>query len=119
MSLNQKKRIIKSMENVGADVMEAIRKKYPDGWTNHVQRVDKGNGEFMHIITVDTEDISYLIKVKVKVDSHEEVEKFTKQMDAGLEINAPAEDNIDDIADSADDSADDTDSADNQSVDDN
>ncbi len=56
---------------------------------------------------------------KGKVDSHEEDWKFTKQVDAGLEINAPAEDNIDDIADSADDSADDTDSADNQSVDDN
>lgn len=95
----QKKRVIKSIENISEDVMEAIRKKYPDGWANHVQRVDKGNGDFMHVITVDTEDASYLVKVKVKVDSIEEVEKFTKQVDSGDDIDAPAEDAAEDVAD--------------------
>mgnify|MGYP000939265352 CR=1 FL=1 len=94
----QKKRVIKSIENISDDVMEAIRKKYPDGWANHVQRVDKGNGDFMHVITVDTDDASYLVKVKVKVDSIEEVEKFTKQVDSGDDIEAPAEDAVEDVA---------------------
>lgn len=93
----QKKRVIKSMENISEEVMEAIRKKYPDGWANHVQRIDKGNGEFMHVITVDTEDTSYLIKVKVKVDSPEEVEKFTKQVDSGEDIESEGEDTFDEI----------------------
>lgn len=85
------------MENISEEVMEAIRKKYPDGWANHVQRIDKGNGEFMHVITVDTEDTSYLIKVKVKVDSPEEVEKFTKQVDSGEDIESEGEDTFDEI----------------------
>ncbi|MFP4471271.1 MAG: hypothetical protein ACLFPE_11330 [Bacteroidales bacterium] len=77
----EKKRVIKSIENITEDVLEAIKKKYPDGWSNHVQRVNKGNNEFIHVITVDTEDTSYLIKVNVKIDSIEELEKFSQQED--------------------------------------
>ncbi len=96
----EKKRVIKSIENITEDVMEAIKLKYPDGWSNHVQRVNKGNGDFMHVITVDTADASYLVKVKVKVDSIEEVEKFTKQVDAGVDIEGPSDDtSSDDVAD--------------------
>ncbi len=77
----EKRRVIKSIENITEDVLEAIKKKYPDGWSNHVQRVTKGNNEFFHVITVDTNDTSYMIKVKVKVDSMEELEKFSQQDD--------------------------------------
>lgn len=86
-----KKRVIKSIENISEEVMEAIKKKYPDGWANHVQRIDKGNGDFMHVITVDTADASYLIKVKVKVDTIEEVEKFTKQVNAGDDVESSSD----------------------------
>jgi hypothetical protein len=75
----EKKRIIKSMENIGDDVLQMIKKKYPDGWSNHVIRVNKGNNEFFHAITIDTDDTSYMIKVNVKVDSIEELEKFAKE----------------------------------------
>lgn len=95
----EKKRIIKSIENITEDVMEAIKKKYPDGWSNHVQRINKGNNDFMHVITVDTDDASYLIKVKVKVDTVEEVEKFTKQVDSGDEVESTSEDSTEDVAD--------------------
>lgn len=95
----EKKRVIKSIENITEDVMEAIKKKYPDGWSNHVQRITKGNNEFMHVITVDTADTSYMIKVKVKIDSLEEVEKFTRQVDAGGTSDVPDDNNGDDAAD--------------------
>ena len=45
----EKKRVIKSMENISAEVMEMVKKKYPDGWANHVIRVNKGNNEFFHM----------------------------------------------------------------------
>jgi hypothetical protein len=77
----EKKRVIKSMENISAEVMEMVKKKYPDGWANHVIRVNKGNNEFFHAITVDTDDTSYMIKVNVKVDSIEDLEKFAKEDD--------------------------------------
>jgi hypothetical protein len=77
----EKKRIIKSIDHVDKEVIDAIRLKYPDGWANHVMRVSKGNGEFFHAITVDTADASYMIKVNVKIDSLEELEKFANRDD--------------------------------------
>lgn len=77
----EKRRVIKSIENITDDVLDAIKKKYPDGWSNHVQRVTKGEKEFFHVITVETDDTSYLIKVNVKIDSMEELEKFSQQED--------------------------------------
>lgn len=81
----EKKRVIKSIENISEEVMDAVKKKYPDGWNNHVQRINKGNGEFFHAITVDTIDTAYMIKVNVKVDSYEDLEKFANQEDFGTE----------------------------------
>lgn len=70
-----KKRVVTSFEKLSPDVFKAIVAKYPDGWTNHVMRINKPNGEFFHAITIDTEDTSYLIKVNVKVDSKSDLEK--------------------------------------------
>lgn len=64
-----KKRLIVSIENLPEGVAEAISKTYPNGYANHVIKVPKGNNEFFHAITVDTENASYLVKVKVKIDT--------------------------------------------------
>ena len=92
-----KKRVIKSIENVSEEVIEAIKKKYPDGWTNHVLRINKGNNEFFHAITVDTVDTSYMIKVNVKIDSLEDLEKFSNQVDFGSDESSES-----DVAESVD-----------------
>lgn len=76
-----KKRVIKNIDNISDEVKEAIRAKYPDGWHNQVIRINKGDNTFFHAITVDTEDTSYMIKVNVKVDSIEELEKLENQDD--------------------------------------
>ncbi len=96
----EKKRVIKSIENISEEVMEAVKKKYPDGWANHVQRINKGNGEFFHAITVDTADTSYMIKVNVKIDSYEDLEKFANQDDFGGD--EPAESDVSENVDTAD-----------------
>ncbi len=76
-----KKRVIKNIDKISDEVREAIREKYPEGWHNQVIRVNKGDNTFFHAITVDTEDTSYMIKVNVKVDSIEELEKLENQDD--------------------------------------
>lgn len=76
-----KKRVIKNIDKISDELREAIREKYPDGWHNQVIRVNKGDNTFFHAITVDTEDTSYMIKVNVKVDSIEELEKLENQDD--------------------------------------
>lgn len=64
-----KKRLVVSYSNVTPEVLEAIRKKYPLGYSNHVIKVKTKGDDFFYAITVDTEDASYLIKVPVKIDS--------------------------------------------------
>jgi hypothetical protein len=101
----EKKKVIKNIDNISDEVKEAIRTKYPDGWGNHVQRVNKGNNEFFHVITVDTADTSYMIRVNVKVDSVEELEKLENQdsNDGGADDDddtiAGGEEDIADVSD--------------------
>ena len=65
----EKKRLIVSMDNLPEGVIEAIRKKYPSGYSDYVIKVPKGNNDFFYAITVDTDSASYLVKVPVKIDS--------------------------------------------------
>ncbi len=74
-SMNQKKRVVVSYENLDTEVKMAILKKYPNGWSNHVIKVSLPNNNFFHAITVDTENASYLIKVKVKLDRADKLEE--------------------------------------------
>lgn len=65
----ERKRLVISYNNVSTEVMEAIRKKYPLGYTNHVIKVKTQGEDFFYAITVDTETASYLVKVPVKIDT--------------------------------------------------
>lgn len=65
----ERKRLVVSYNNVSAEVMEAIRKKYPLGYTNHVIKVKTQGEDFFYAITVDTDTASYLVKVPVKIDT--------------------------------------------------
>lgn len=64
-----KKRVIIHYNNLPAEVLEALKQKYPDGHTHHIFKVTKPNNDFFHAVTVDTDDSSYLIKVDVKIDN--------------------------------------------------
>lgn len=73
--MNQKKRVVISFENLKPEVYQALMKKYPQGYSNHVFKVTLPNNGFFHAVTVDTEDTSYLIKVKVKLDKADKLEE--------------------------------------------
>jgi hypothetical protein len=81
--MNTKKKIVVSYENLDSGVKMAILKKYPNGYTNHVFKVTLPNNNFFHAVTVDTEDASYLVKVKVKLDKAEKLEEdlFNNELD--------------------------------------
>ena len=74
----QKKRLVISYRNCPIEVIHAIKEKYPSGYGDALIKVQKPNGEFFHAITVDFEDVSYLVKVNVKIDNLTE-EEFEKQ----------------------------------------
>ncbi len=81
--MNAKKKVVVNFENIEPDVLQAIMKKYPSGYANHVIKVNLPNNKFFHAVTVDTDDASYLVKVKVKLDKIEKLEEdlFNNELD--------------------------------------
>lgn len=81
--MSTKKRVVVNFENIGPDVLQAIMKKYPNGYQYHVFKVNLPDNNFFHAITVDTQDASYLVKVKVKMDKVEKLEEdlFNNDLD--------------------------------------
>lgn len=63
-----KKRVVVSYKNLSPELQEEIKKQYPNGYTDSMLRVDKGPGDFFYAIMLETEEVSYLVKVDVKVD---------------------------------------------------
>ena len=70
-----KKRLVVSYHNLPAELQEELKKKYPNGYTDSMLRIDKGPGDFFYAVVLETEDTSYLIKVDVKVDDQVEEEE--------------------------------------------
>ena len=74
---NAKKRAIISYANLGSDQLEAFKATYPHGYGEALIRIDKPSGDFFYVVPFETDEISYLVKVDVKIDSkpEEELEK--------------------------------------------
>ena len=74
---NPKKRVVTSLEKLTPELLEALKARYPYGFTDHMIRIDKPTGEFFYAVTLETEDTIYLVKVNVKIDTktEEELEK--------------------------------------------
>lgn len=69
-----KKRVVVSYKNLTPELQEEIKKQYPNGYTDSMLRVDKRPGDFFYAIMLETEEVSYLVKVDVKVDDQVEDE---------------------------------------------
>lgn len=98
----EKKKLVVSYKNCTEEVLEAIKKKYPNGYNDYVMKVQKPNGDFFYAITADTADASYLIKVDVKIDNltEEEFEKEFGDDSAGVADDSTfgrEDDNLDNI----------------------
>ena len=87
----QKKRLVVSSRNCPAEVIQAIREKYPLGYGDAIIKVQKPNGEVFHAITIDFEDVSYLVKVDVKIDNLTE-EEFEKQFGSNADDDTGSSD---------------------------
>ena len=70
----QKKRVVVSYKNLSTELCEEVKRQYPNGYTDQMIRIDKGPGDFFYAIVLETADISYLIKVDVKIDDKIEEE---------------------------------------------
>ena len=69
-----KKRSVVSFANLSPELQEEVKKLYPYGFTEAMMRIDKPNGEFFYAVPFETEEVSYLVKINVKIDDHIEEE---------------------------------------------
>ena len=61
-----------SVQNLSPEMLDALNKKYPDGYTNYVMKVSLTADNSFYAVTLDMPDASYLVKVPVKIDSNPE-----------------------------------------------
>ena len=63
-----KKRLVTSFNNLPLELQQEVKALYPKGFSEVMQRIDKPNGDFFYVVPFETEEISYLVKIYVKID---------------------------------------------------
>ena len=99
-----KKHIATSFHNLSPELQEAVKAKYPLGFTDAMIRVDKPNGDFFYAVPYDTDEIAYMVKIDVKVDdnSHDDDEDYYDDEIKGAD-DIQGDDDSSDASDASDD----------------
>ena len=71
---DNRKRIVVSFHNLPPDIQDGVKASYPLGCADAMKRVDKPNGDFFYAVPYETDDVSYLVKIDVKIDDLSEDE---------------------------------------------
>ena len=75
----QKRRAVISYENMSSELAAAFAEKYPKGFSDYLPdllKYDKPDGSFFYAVTVEIPDAIYLVKIKVKTDDVDEIERW-------------------------------------------
>ena len=79
MAPNQKKRAVCSYENMSEELAAAFAEKYPKGYSDYfpdLVKYDKPDGTSFYAVTVEIPDAIYLVKIQVKTDDAEDLERW-------------------------------------------
>lgn len=77
--MDNKKHAMVSYENMSEELAAAFAEKYPRGVADYlpdVKKIDKPDGSSIYTVTVEIPDAIYLVKVKMKVDDADELNKW-------------------------------------------
>jgi len=118
MSTTPKKRAVVSYENMSKELAEAFAEKYPKGFNDYLPdllKYDKPDGSCFYAVTVEIPDAIYLVKIKIKTDNIDDIERWLDGEDGGDEDEATTgegdtgselpDDNISQYSNGDDDSA--------------
>ena len=75
----KKKRAVVSYENMSEELAAAFAEKYPKGFSDYfpdLMKYDKPDGTCFYAVTVEIPDAIYLVKIKVKTDDAEDIERW-------------------------------------------
>ncbi len=79
MSVERKKHHVVSYENMSAELAAAFDEKYPKGFNDYLPELvkyTKPDGTPFYAVTVEIPDAVYLVKIKVKTDDINDIEKW-------------------------------------------
>jgi hypothetical protein len=66
---DSKKRVIKSLDTLGEDLIELLKRQYPNGYEGNITRIATPKKEPMFVFPLETDDAIYLVKVPVTKNS--------------------------------------------------
>ena len=75
----QKKRAVVSFENMSEELVAAFNEKYPKGFSDYFPdliKYDKPDGTAFYAVTLEIPDAIYLVKIKVKTDDADDIERW-------------------------------------------
>ena len=112
MSTTTKRRAVVSYENMNDEVAAAFAEKYPRGYAEYFQDLveyPKPDGTSFYAVTVEIPDAIYLVKIQVKTDDAEDLERWLDGEDGddneGNDGESLPDDNISQYSSGDDDSA--------------
>ena len=76
---SHKKRAVVSYENMSEELAAAFAEKYPKGFSDYLPdllKYDKPDGTSFYAVTVEIPSAIYLVKIKVKTDDAEDIERW-------------------------------------------
>lgn len=79
MATTAKRRAVCSYENMSEELAAAFAEKYPKGYSDYfpdLVKYPKPDGTSFYAVTVETEEAVYLVKIKVKTDDAEDLERW-------------------------------------------
>lgn len=113
MSTVTKRRAVVSFENMSDELAAAFAEKYPRGYSDYfpdLVKYDKPNGTSFYAVTVEITDAIYLVKIQVKTDDAEDLERWLDGEDNdegdGHDSEGLPDDNISQYSNGDDDSSD-------------
>lgn len=109
-STTPKKRLVASFRNLPSELQEAIKQKYPLGFSEAMMRIDKPNGEFFYAVPFETDEINYLVKIDVKIDDNaqddDEKDYYDDEIKGADELQGADDDGAGDAMEPTDDDVD-------------
>ena len=113
MVMTSKRRAVISYENMSDELAAAFAEKYPKGYTDYfpdLVKYDKPDGTCFYAVTVEIPDAIYLVKIQVKTDDAEDLERWLDGEDGedndGNDGDSLPDDNISQYSNGDDDSMD-------------
>lgn len=95
--MDGKKRHVVSYEKMSEELSKAFSEKYPKGFTDYLPdltKYPKPDGSCFYAVTVEIPDAIYLVKIQVKTDDLEDIEKWLDgddDSDTAQDNNAPGD----------------------------